>query len=692
MNIFVYYIIMLNFLNKTFNDPTNLEQMRKIHKIINKIDANKDARHARPAVDTNNGRPRFESAVDFMVGDKEFLYNTDQHLKDIEDFVVPPIEKLKSKPKEDYAFANSLGDTPILVSMLKPNNVKIIASVIPETYTCAFVDAAANPKEYQPDIVVYETPASFIDPGTRSKGEKLLPNVGKNDAIKIDLYNYGFALNSFFQASILSDGRADLEIHFTGCIIKTIIDRNGNCQKLTINDSPGPDDLFSGNPTKNEFLNTQNEPLFAKAYVICKELGDTVQCIILLALTALYPNVINTSNSITFTPDIVFALRCRLLGVPCLLKKMVSNSMYRTLILYTGKVDPILQRQAINDGVINQSISNNNTIKQALTTLIRSRLFKLGSQEYTLSESGIIYIRDTIIVLIDKANEKLEELRAENKKEHSYIKYEACKLKAFNLFGKSTDRPNMSIKTLFPKDSDINLGFGAGFGYKLKSENEIRYGGGTTQKYTGGESKHDHIVDDYYDLFYSYLYYIGANYVDNKFLHYLIQHPTLKQAEIYFYKKILPKIKYEDSFITTESYIKAYDSCEDVTNIVKTDISNFLKMYTYYSSEPEAILIRNYDTIGKLDIQTILKNNIKNISKNNKRAHEGHSNSSDTQKLAKTWSPNTWPPNTSSPTTLNYRYLSGGKISLKNKTRSKQNKTRSKQDKTFRTTRRKRNN
>ena len=655
---------MLNFLNKTFNNPTDLEQMRKIHKIINKIDANKDARHARPPVDTNNGRPRFESAVDFMVGDKEFLYNTDQHLKDIEDFVVPPIEKIKSRP-EYYAFANSLGDTPILVSMLKPNNVKIIASVIPETYTCAFVDAAANPKEYQPDIVVYETPAAFIDPGTRSKGEKLLPNVGKNDAIKIDLYNYGFAPNSFFKASIRSDGRADLEIHFTGCIIKTIIDRNGNCQNLTINDSPGPDDLFSGNPTKNEFLNTQNEPLFAKAYVICKELGDTVQCIILLALEKLYPDVINTSTSITFTPDIVFALRCRLLGVPCLLKKMVSNSMYRTLILYTGKVDPITQRQAINNGVINQSISNNDTIKQALDTLIINRLFKLGSQEYTLSESGIKYIRDTIIVLIDKANEKLKELRAENTREHSYIKYEACKLKAFNLFGKSTDRPNMSIKTLFPKDSDINLSlrFGDGFGYKLKSENENRGGGRTKQTYTGGESKHHYIVNDYYDLFYSYLYYIGANYVDNTFLRYLIQHPTLKQAEIYFYKKILPKLKYEDSFRTTESYNEDDDSCEELTKIVKADIFEFLINYKYIYNR----------TIFKDNITNIFYNHIKNISKNNKRTHEGDLNSSHTQKLARTSIP-----------TSNHS-LWGGKISLKNKTRSKQNKT-------FRTTRKKRNN
>jgi hypothetical protein len=691
---------MLNFLNKTFNDPKDLEQMRKIHKIINKIDANKDARHANITVD-KTGRPRFESAVNFMVGDNEFPYNTDRDLKDIEDFVVPPIEKLKTRPNE-YPFANSLGDTPVLVSMLKPNNVRIITSVIPETYTCAFVDAAANPKEYQPNIVVYETPASFIDPGTRSQGEKLLPKVGT--PIRIDLYDYGFAQNSFFKASIRSDGRADLEIDFTGCIIKTIIDRNGKCKDLTINGSPGPDDLFSGNPTKNDFLNKQKNELLAKAYVICKELGDTVQCIILLALNKLYSNVINTSTSITFTPDIVFALRCRLLGVPCLLKKMVSNSMYRTLILYTGEVDPIAQRQAVNNGVINQSISNNNDIKQALNTLIINRLFKLGSQEYTLSESGTNYIRETVIDLIDNANEALEELRAKNKEEHSYIKYEACKLKAFNLFGKSTDRANMSIKTLFPKDSDINLGFGAGFGYKLKSENETQYRGGTTERYTGGESK-DHLIDDYYDLFYSYLYYIGANYVDSEFLYYLIQHPSVKEAEKYFYTTILPKIEYEDSLKTTGSYNQPDDSSEELTKLVKSDISKFLKMYTSrepYSSEPEAILIRNYDIIGSRDIQTIFNDHLKNgkdiiipiLSKSNKRiktiparsVKKNYKTVFTKDKKRRLIIQNM---NRDINEYFDDTEVYGGKMKSVS---SRGNKTRSKQNKTFRTTRRKRDN
>lgn len=689
---------MLNFLKKTFNDPKNPEQMRKIHKIINKIDANKDARHANITVD-GNGRPRFESAVDFMVGDKEFSYNTDRDLKDIEDFVVPPIEKLKSS-SNDYAFANSLGDTPILVSMLKPNknkNVRIISSAIPETYTCAFVDAAANPKEYQPNIVVYETPASFIDPGTRSQGEKLLPNVGTS--IKIDLYDYGFAQDSFFQGTIRSDGRADLEIHFTGCVIKTIIDRNGNCSNLTINGSPGPRDLFSGNPTKNSFLNTKNDPLLAKAYVICKELGDTVQCIIILALKALYPDVINTSTSITFTPDIVFALRCRLLGVPCLLKKMVSNSMYRTLILYTGEVDPIHQREAINNGVINQSISNNNDIKQTLNTLIINGLFKLGSQDYSLSESGKNYIRE-IIATIDEANEALEELRRNNREEHSYIKYEACKLNAFNLFGKSTDRANMSIKTLFPKDSGINIGFGAGFGYKLKSENEkgIQYRGGVKQQYTGGELE-NYIIDDYYDLFYSYLYYIGANYVDDEFLYYLIQHPTLEEAESQFYETILPKLEYEDSSTITANYKDHDDSCEELTKLVKADISNFLKIYVFnepYSSEPKPIhkndIIYTYNHLNHGKIKkvksnrkyTIFKGLIKNyhrIKGFTKYNRKRKSRIKDNRYLKEYYK---------DMEDMEDMEVSGGKIeSTSSMPKSLKNKTRSKQNKTFRTTRRK---
>jgi hypothetical protein len=389
---------------------------------------------------------------------------------------------------------------------------------------------------------------------------------------------------------------------------------------------------------------------------------------------------------------------------------MVSNSMYRTLILYTGEVDPITQRQAINNGVINQSISNNNDIKQTLNTLNINGLFKLGSQDYSLSESGKNYIRE-IIATIDKANEALEELRENNIEEHSYIKYEACKLKAFNLFGKSTNRANMSIKTLFPKDSHINLGFGAGFGYKLKSENETetQYRGGTTQKFTGGESK-DNIIDDYYDLFYSYLYYIGANYVDDEFLYYLIHHPTLKEAEDYFYTKILSNLEYDVSFRTTWSYNDHDDSREELTKIVKADILNFLKIYIN-SSEPESILIKNYDIIGTNDLQTIFYNYLNNgkdiiipiLSKkknNKKKIHRIRSvknNFKSFFKRDKNKQRQMIIKNMNRDLKEYFEDMEGsyygGKIeSTSSMPKSLKNKTRSKQNKTFRTTRRKRDN
>jgi hypothetical protein len=118
----------------------------------------------------------------------------------------------------------------------------------------------------------------------------------------------------------------------------------------------------------------------------------------------------------------------------------------------------------------------------------------------------------------------------------------------------------MSIKQLFPKDNEnrhIQIYFDKGFAQTLNKYIVIQGGGDTSFQRQKPFQRHksfndriiDQFADDYYDYFFSYLFYIGATYIDDKFLLFLLDEPTLVEARIE-YLRIISELVYSDNGYT----------------------------------------------------------------------------------------------------------------------------------------------
>jgi len=589
-------------LNEAIGRP---DGMRRLHTIVNIIDAYKDAGED-PDIHTN---PRFRLAVRHMIGENYYneynSFNTKNHRVTIEDFVLPPIDKLKLNPEGSlnagvYAFARTLGRDPTPITMLKPSQlipgVTVGAGTLPDDlipYVKTFVDAAFNSKEYNTMAEDGETPASCIDPGGRAPGI-FYPDNGV--LIKIDLSQYGFAEGSSFSATPINGGAdCEIEINFPGVIkINTHINRLGKCANLQVDNVPfildDDSNLFKGNNVKNVYIRDVVDQLYADGYVICKELGDTLQSIILKWLidecTAGHLSYgLTQGNSICLTPDIVFATRARLVKTPCLLKKLVKGSNYRSLLLYTGELDESDAKRALNDCFKNQCILQNQAIKNNLLQgILRPKNFIIGGSEIPLSQNGINYL-NAIIERIDEANRILGGLDSDIDEDD--FRLECSKLKAFNLLNASINKPNTSIRTLFPPDNNTELniefrvGTQRGFAYALIAANKGASRGGGKKKYKGGNLNWDDIAQDYYDLFFNYMHYIGDTCSDYKFLNFLLQYPTLKLARYYYYKTIMPNMRRNYTEETSQQRELLDDETrEDVTIRFKQEIGEYLQ-YKY---------------------------------------------------------------------------------------------------------------
>ena len=570
----------LNGILSTFNDPNNLDQMVKLHRLTNVFDAKKDAFHATTKIDKGIPSGNLYYAITSMVGtDMYNRFGTDSDLKSLEDYVLPSLDKIKAGSAS--AFSTTLGEAPTPISMLK-SNVQLIVPIIPAEIVNAIVDAAADPKQYNNNITIVETPSQFSDPGTRPLPGLYYPRDGP--PITIILSNYGFAPNSTFTARFNHTDdpiTATIEIVLNGTTITVTIDRNGKYNSIIINGvvyDYAAIQAFAGNPTKNAFINGMNnqkplDVLFAIVYVLCKEIGDTIQVLMLIDLLV---GELNTSNTLIFTPDIVFAMRCRIVYIPCLLKKMVANSVYRSLLHYTGKVNEQQQLIAINTCYKNQCITQNTGIIMLIDRLIIIGQFSLGGSDITLTERGKAYLQ-TIIEAIGAANSRINDFPVTMDKTEFRLK--CSENIAFNLFGKSGPnnvfKPNMSIKQLFPTKDEHNLSFGAGFAYQLKAYNDGLRGGSVTKKYKGGGFYFEDLHADFYDLCYPYLLFLGANYVDTDIFNFLRKYPSLQDAEFFFNDR-LNELVYETNVKDAFENPNYTDNRDIITQQVYSDIEAYI--------------------------------------------------------------------------------------------------------------------
>ena len=171
------------------------------------------------------------------------------------------------------------------------------------------------------EIIIIENGASYIDPASRA-----IPNGTLNIPGGIDMRLYDINANIEF---IQQDDkfRVIIEPYRTNTYnqIDCVIDRKG----LGVCNS-GNNNFFKGNATKNTYLGlmqakrTKGELLNANEihninkYILCKELGDTMQ-VILLKMLIDQPSVYNKSNTCIFTNDTILNARAKLMGLPVII-------------------------------------------------------------------------------------------------------------------------------------------------------------------------------------------------------------------------------------------------------------------------------------------------------------------------------------------------------------------------------------
>ena len=305
--------------------------------------------------------------------------------------------------------------------------------ILPSEVTNIFIDASMKPKKYvkADSYKIIETPASNIDPGGREDTTHFAPS----SSININLHKYGFKKDSVFEYNQDKNKKfgdtlynyisifLDSENYFQG-----LIDRNGNIyndeseiyidgEKIDINM-----DYFKGNEVKNSYIKhnytTKENKDIINLLIFFKELGDTMQAIIIEYLLKYVFSTYTSANTCLLTIDTILATRSKMLNVPYLLK---SNS----ILTYFTPLDPKEYDYLMKRTIIFDILANNKIVSLELNSFIldqplysqivsgrsrRNRENKRITKEINIRDQGVYKITDSISTKFKSMQETIEEI------------------------------------------------------------------------------------------------------------------------------------------------------------------------------------------------------------------------------------------------------------------------------------------
>lgn len=409
-------------------------------------------------------------------------------LHDLEDIYLP----LSDSQWNASSLTQSLGPRPILINLIKKKNIIKPANdgssdnKLPDTYKYAFHDSGFSPREIQPTITDVITAASFIDPARREVNNAIIQD---NDE-EIDLSPYGFEKTKF-KAKIDTTNKDSCSVLIThddstlSCNIDTMgnyingseakITYGGNNSKINLNTRKV--DIFAGNNVKNQWLNSNDktnnvvvDQMIAKFFVLCKELGDTMQAILLEKILdtkgKFKDSKFDNTNSCGFTGDRVLGARFRMLGVPFCLQNVINeNSPFRSCSFFQPHLDKKKALNANNICLIDKCLKNNGAVLFSLQSFLIETNFNIASTEYTKISSNTNsntpineYVRSIFDYLINVNNYLIElknSIDRGDERQQDDIEYITGMCKAHTLIVRKPGN-NMKlisgINSLFPKD------------------------------------------------------------------------------------------------------------------------------------------------------------------------------------------------------------------------------------------------
>ena len=350
---------------------TDRELLQKIFTIINILDVNKDANN-KISVPTCI-KPFYNQYILGVTNIPDTYSAIQQQLYILENRYIPTLRNVKLVDDQQTGInrgyktmfivplrSSSRPDTPISQSQSSFDNYSGKEQYLRKEYSKCTIDVAFNPRKYNPEIEIHETPGSYIDPGDRTdEVDKYIPTNSET----IDLTEYGLPGISFTatkqEQSELKPEFIDIVIKFDKSVganfdnietLKCTINRRQKLQgKIKIKFSskesmlefspPNDPNIFDGNGVKNSYIplhcNNKNrdDKIKSNVFLLGKLLGDLLQ---IVYVKELIPQQ-ERNQFILFTNDLVVGVRCVMLKIPFLLSanyRKVSRSNCNVLYFY----------------------------------------------------------------------------------------------------------------------------------------------------------------------------------------------------------------------------------------------------------------------------------------------------------------------------------------------------------------------
>ncbi len=275
-----------------------------LHKILNRIDAEKDAFYLKKRIQTHSGSKYFRAIANELFGD------------------------LNSYDKTVEQVANDISNLTYVYST-RINSLKDIdTKLYPTQVTHAVHDSGLSPFLLNPELFHILTPGSYLDSGNRNWDRNVVERYGFQIPINKHVFDsLSIPLKSLSSAQNEKSGSVTMTLEFDSGVIQPMFDKALNPQ----NDIART--LFRGNKEKNEWFDIYRDKPHAEILIVCKLLGDLLQAYYTkLYILHLIPE--KRQSVLFFTCDKILVLRCKLFHVPVLyntplkdVRSMIDASM-----------------------------------------------------------------------------------------------------------------------------------------------------------------------------------------------------------------------------------------------------------------------------------------------------------------------------------------------------------------------------
>ena len=392
-----------------------------IHSLLNYIDSIKDALQV-PTEDkiTKDGMIGFLYCMNYLFGTNNLSYKASY-----------------DKIHTNTQLYNKMNPIGFRIKRLI-NDIDKNTYLIPYDIKYAIQDSGISPKKYNNTITNIITPGSYIDPCKRS-------NKGIIDNLNTIINESEFKLIGFSNVVKLSTTyQAN-----NSCLISILLKNSTNISTLINNKFKpigGDIDYFKGNSTKNKWFNnnivSSTNITIGISYILCKELGDTMQS---YYLKRLHEQEIYKNKVSLFTGDKLLTLRCRLFRVPVILSS-ISKDEY-VCNFYPGTNSMTDSMKAV---YYNQLMNHNNTVIENIHNVIINTEFIINTLLIKVNDN----IETLLKNIIENINMVMDILKVLNTSDINYEEYRVLlqSLEAIHLFRKIGDKYSLhdNIIKLFP--------------------------------------------------------------------------------------------------------------------------------------------------------------------------------------------------------------------------------------------------